>query len=146
MILWGLFNNIRLHRLARRDEMPIQVHLPAPGQHRVAGELRAVVADDHSRRAASLNDGGELASDATSRDGGVGDRTQTLLGDIVDDVEDAEPPAIGELILDEVERPARIGLGLHHDGRASSQGLAPGPPLADGEALFAVEPMDAIDA
>jgi hypothetical protein len=106
------FDKAILHRLARRDEMPIHLHLPAPGEHRVAGELRAVVADDQARRAPSFDNGSQLARDATSRDRGVGDRAQALLGDVVEKVEDAEAPAVGELVLDEVDGPPCVRLGF----------------------------------
>src|SRR3954470_15506678 len=62
------FDRAVLHRLAPGDEMPIQVHLPAPGKHRVAGELRAVVADDQARRAPSFDERSQLARDAPARD------------------------------------------------------------------------------
>ena len=40
------FTDPVLHRLARRDEVPVDARLLAPGQHRVRGELGAMIADD----------------------------------------------------------------------------------------------------
>jgi hypothetical protein len=62
------------------------------------------------------------------------------------DNEDAEAPALGELVMDEVERPARVDLGLDQDRRARSDRFAPSLALADGQPFFAVEPIDAVDA
>lgn len=44
-------NNV--HRLARRDLMPGKARLLGPGQHRIRGELGAVIADNQARLAAS---------------------------------------------------------------------------------------------
>jgi hypothetical protein len=76
-----------------------------------------------------------------------------------DDVQDAEAAPIGELVMDRatrcatgsslvarVDRPARIWPGLHKDGRACADCLAPRPPLAHSQALLAVQSVDAVDA
>ena len=52
----------------------------------------------------------------------------------------------GELIVHEVERPARIDLGLHQDRRACSDRPAPSLALANRQPFLAVEPIDAVDA
>ena len=45
-----------LHRLARRDEVPVDAVCSfAPGEHGVRGELGAVVGDDHARLAAPFD-------------------------------------------------------------------------------------------
>ena len=71
---------------------------------------------------------------------------QTYARHIIDNVEDAEAPALGELVMDEVERPARVDLGLDQDRRARSDRFPPSLALADGQPFFAVEPIDAVDA
>ena len=53
---------------------------------------------------------------------------------------------MGELIVDEVERPAGIDLGLDQDRRACSDGSSPSLALADCQPFLAVEPIDAVDA
>jgi hypothetical protein len=45
----------------------------------------------------------ELASNAFARDRRVGDCRQAFTRDVVHDVEDAKAPAVGELVVDEVE-------------------------------------------
>ena len=55
---------------------------------------------------------------------------------IIDNVEDAEAPALGELVMDEVERPARVDLGLDQDRRARSDRFPPSLALADWSALL----------
>jgi hypothetical protein len=62
----------------------------------------------------------------------VSDRAQTLLGDVVDDVEDAEASAIGELVIDEVERPARVRPRFQKDRHPDANRLAAGASLAHG--------------
>ena len=42
---------------------------------------------------------------------------QALMGDVIDDVEDPEPPAIGHLVMHEVQRPEGIRPSLHENGR-----------------------------
>ncbi len=39
------------------------------------------------------------------------------MGDIINDVQNPEAPAMGHLVMDEVERPAGIGLGFHEQRR-----------------------------
>ena len=89
---------------------------------------------------------GELAGNPSAGDRGVGDCRQALPGHVIDDVEDAEAPAAGELVVDKVERPAGIWLGLDEDGRAGSHRLAATSAFAHGQSLLAIEPVDAIDA
>lgn len=60
-------------------------------------------------------------------------------------VEDAEAPAVGELVVDEVQRPAGVGPGLHQDRGPGPHSLAVSPPLADGEPLFPIKPVDPVN-
>ena len=76
-----------LHRLARRDEMPVDFVVLAPGQHGVTGEFGSVVADDHPGLGlAPLDDSGQFTHHTTPRDGRIGNRAKTFLGDVVDHV------------------------------------------------------------
>src|SRR5215212_5917194 len=95
-----------LHRLARCDEVPGDPVLARPAKHGIRGELGAMVGNNHRRAAAAGDERCELARDSLARDRRVRDRGQALLGDVVDDVEDAEAAAAGELIVHKVDRPA----------------------------------------
>ena len=107
-------------RPLKLSQMPFCIGLPGamkcqatlvlarPGEHGVRGELGAVIGDDHAGLAAPGDKRRELARDAPARDRGVGDRRQALLGDVVEDVQDAKAPAAGELVVDEVDRPACV--------------------------------------
>ena len=153
-------------RPLKLSQMPFCIGLPGAmkcqairfslvqAEHGVRGELGAVVGDDHRRPAAAGDEGRELSRDPPARDRGVGDRGEALLGHVVDDVQDAEAPAAGELVVDEVDRPARVrqrsagaaaparrspACGLvaaapstlpRDRAAASSCGSAPGPPGA----------------
>jgi hypothetical protein len=94
-----------LQWLSRSDEVPVHCHILAPSEHGIAGELGAVVADDHARLAPGRNDCGQFACNAPSRYRGVGDRTQTFLDDVINDVQNAEATAIGKLVAHKIQRP-----------------------------------------
>jgi hypothetical protein len=49
------------------------------------------------------------------------------------------------LVVDEVQRPARIRLRFHQDRHPGANCLAAGAPLAHGKTFFPIEPVDAID-
>ena len=49
-----------LHRPARCDVMPLHSDLAAPCEHGIAGELGAIVADDHAGLAPLLDQLGQL--------------------------------------------------------------------------------------
>lgn len=53
--------------------------------------------------------------------------------------------AAGELVVDEIQRPARVGFCLHEDRRPRSDGASPGSPLSHGEAFLAVEAINAVE-
>ena len=73
-----------------------------------------------------------------------GGRRQAFARHVVNDVKDAEPPSAGELIMHEVQRPARVRLRLDRDRRPRSNGAAAGAALAHRQPLLAVEPVDAV--
>jgi hypothetical protein len=135
-----------LHRPAWRDVVPIDAMILRPHQHGVGGELSAIVRHDHLGFAARRNNHGELASNAFARDRCVGDCRQAFTRDVVHDVEDAKAPAVGELVVDEVERPARVDLSLDQDRCACPDRSAPGSALANCQPFLAVYPVDAVDA
>jgi hypothetical protein len=106
------FADAVLHRLAGGDEVPGDAGGLGPGEHGVRGELGPVIGDDEIGLAAPADDLGQFPRHAAARDGRVRDCCQALLRHVVDDVEDAEAPARAELVVDEVDRPARVRPGL----------------------------------
>tara|TARA_E500000305_G_C3984041_1_gene218385 strand:- start:713 stop:1144 length:432 start_codon:yes stop_codon:yes gene_type:complete len=68
-----------------------------------------------------------LAGNTAPRDRCVGDRGEALPGYVIDDVEHAEPPATGELVMDEVQAPAGIGPSLHKKRCPRANSPAPCP-------------------
>jgi hypothetical protein len=78
------------------------------------------------------------SSHTQAGDRGVGDRRQTFSRYVVDDIEDPKSPAAGELIMDEIQRPAGVGGCLNEDRRPRSYGAPPRPPLAHREAFVAI--------
>ncbi len=97
-----------LHGLARRDVVPFDAMILRPGEDGVRGELRAVVGDDHARLAASGDQIRQLTSNAPTGYRRVRDRGQAFARHVVDDVEHSEASAAGELVVHEVQRPARV--------------------------------------
>lgn len=97
-----------LDRLSRRDIVPFHPGLVCPAQDRGAGELRSVVADDHPWLAARRDQPIEFGCDPQTRERRVGNQGDVLAGAVVDDRQDAEAAAIGELIRHEVEAPALV--------------------------------------
>lgn len=86
-----------LHRLARRDEVPFHLMILRPAEDRVRGELGAV----GQRRSCPLAAPGDQFRPFT-RHPAAGDRSQAFARHVVDNVEDAEALAAGELIMDEI--------------------------------------------
>ena len=93
-----------LLRLAGRDVVPFDPRLLRPAQDRHAGELGAVVGDDHRGPAARGDDGIELARDTQPGQRRIGDQRQAFAGEIVDDRQDAEAPAVGRTRRDRKSR------------------------------------------
>lgn len=79
-------------------------------------KLYVVVRNNHSWLAAALDPRRQLPCHPLARDRGVRNRAQALVGHVVSDAEDSEPPVIGHLVVHEIERPASIGPGFHQDG------------------------------
>ena len=91
------FTKAVLHRFSRSDEVPGNPVVLRPGQHGVAGELGAVVRDDHAGLAATIDQCRQFSRHPQSRDRDVGDRRKAFPGDVIDDVQNPEATTIGEL-------------------------------------------------
>ncbi|MCP1758630.1 hypothetical protein J2R87_009760 [Bradyrhizobium elkanii] len=131
--------------LPGRNEVPVDASLLAPGQHRIAGELGAVVGDNRARFTAPRDDRRQLPRHPSPRDRGVWDCAQTLLGHVVDDVEDAEASSVGKLVINEVERPASVRPRFQKDRHPDANRLAAGASLAHGQPFLPIKPVDAVD-
>ena len=60
-----------------------------------------------------LDESCQLPRNTTAKHRGVGNGSKALVGDVNDDVQNPELPALRHLVLNEVERPAGIGLRFH---------------------------------
>ena len=125
--------------------MPLDPVLGTPPQDRVTGQFRAVVADNHAGLSAALDQGRQFTRDTATGDRRVRDRREAFPRDVIDHVENPEALAVGELIMDEIQRPARIGLCRDQDRGPCSDRLAPGLSLAHRQPFLAVEPIDPVD-
>ena len=88
--------------------MPLHADLAAPSENRVAGELGAIITDDHPRLAALGDQLRQFAHDTATRDRGVRHRRQALPGHIIDHVKNPKPPAGSQLVVHEVQAPALV--------------------------------------
>ena len=98
------FHDSVLHRLARRDVVPVDLSLLLPCGNGVHGRLGAVVGDDHAGIAALLGDAVELARYVFA-----GERVVDVPAKVVDDAQDAEATTIGQRVEHEVEAAALLG-------------------------------------
>ena len=73
-------------------------------------------------------------------------REQAFASRIVDHVEDAEAPPAGELVVHEVERPARVRHRRRSQRRPRPDGATAAFALAHRKALGAIEPVDLVAA
>jgi len=121
--------------------MPLHAELAAPCEHGIAGELGAIVADDHSGLAALGDQLGQLAHDTVPGYRGIRHSRQALPGHDIDHVEDAEPSARGHLIMDQVQAPALVRQGKHRSRHLGADGTlaAASPPHC--QAFLPEEPL-----
>ena len=59
----------------------------------------------------------------------IGDRRQAHSRHLVDDIQETEPSAMGERVVDEIHRPTGVGNGLDQDRRPRFDHASPGPPF-----------------
>ena len=95
-----------LRRLAGSDVMPADAVLILPFEHRTAGELSPIVADDRCWLAVEADDRIELAGHALTGDRRIGDQAEGFAREVIDNREDAEPAPGPEHIGEKVEAPA----------------------------------------
>ncbi len=134
-----------LHRLARRDVVPVDASPLAPGEDCHRGQLRPVVRDNHLRSAAKGDQRVELAGDAVAGQRGVGDQGQALPTEVIDHRQHPEPTPVREGITDKIEAPAPVHRVRHqHRPPCAERPLAATSP-AHLEPLFAVEPPQLLE-
>lgn len=97
-----------LRRLTWLDEVQPDHSSSRPEEHRLAGQLGAVVADDGLWQRSGLGQPIQLAGQPQPRDREVNDLDNTLTAEVVDDIENLEATTVGELIGHEVDRPALV--------------------------------------
>ena len=111
-----------LDRLARLNEPQGHAGSLGPQVHRLAGELRAVVGDDRFRPGAIQQDLIQESADAFPGDRGIDDLPDAFPAVVVHDVQHAESAPRGQLIGDEVHRPALVNpssIGIRTRSRAN---------------------------
>ena len=81
-----------LGRLAGLDEMQLDATALAPKEHLLAGELGAIVANDHPRQSTALSEFIETTCDLQAGDRHVHDLGHALARVVVHDVEDPDSP------------------------------------------------------
>lgn len=87
------------------------------------------MANDNFRPGAPCDDICQFAGNTAPGDRRLRDRGEALPRHVIDDVERAEPPAIGERVMGEVQAPAGVGPGLDDDRSSSADRPPPTPTL-----------------
>ena len=97
-----------LHRLARRDVVPLDPGILGEAQDGPADQLCAVVRDDHAGLPATGDDLAQFAHNPHARQRGVDDQGQAFPREVIDDREHTEAPTVVERVGEEVEAPALV--------------------------------------
>src|ERR1700737_2353032 len=119
--------------------MPFDGALLRPAQDRHAGQLGAVVGDARGGLAARGDNRAELAPDPPAGKRGIGDERQAFAGEVVDDGEDAKPPAVAQLIMQEIQRPVLVWALRSFSGARVPRALAAAA-TANLEPFLGIEP------
>ena len=116
------FNKSVLHGLSRLDVMKVYSCRLSPVVMCFAVQIRAIVnivyiwmVRGQSELLKHINDGG-------TTDGGIDMDRQALTGKVIDDRQTTETTSTGELIVDEIHRPALVGTLWLRDWNASQGG------------------------
>ena len=97
------------------------------------------MSSDYRWTAAANDDGIKLAGNTQAGQRRIGDQRQAFTREIVDDRQDAKPPAIGERIRQKIQAPALVwALRECHRGPRPDGSFAPRSP-ADLKPFFTVE-------
>src|SRR6266850_2536793 len=115
-----------LHRLAGLDELLLHAALVGPAIQRPTGEFRAVVGYYPFGQAPPSADLIEHARHALPGQRGIHLDGQTLAGEVIDHRQQPKPSPVGQLIADEIQRPALVG----PLGRCRFLSPPPGRPLS----------------
>lgn len=128
--------------LAGCDVVPFDTVILLPSKDRSRGQLSAVVADDHARTAAALDEPIELASDPDAGQRVVGDEGQAFPAEVVDHGEDAELATASKSIGDEVQRPALVGILRNRQRRPGAERTLTAAALPHHQPFLAIEPVE----
>src|SRR5918993_685887 len=131
-----------LHRLAGIDEEQLHAVLMGPAVEITTAEFGPVVHDQHVRVAAVAGDVLEQADHPVSRQREVDQDGRALARAVVLEVGGAEPAAVGQAVLGEVQGPALVGGdGAPGTRQHAAKSLLP-VAAADRQLLLAIEPLD----
>ena len=92
-----------LRRLAGLDEVQLHATFASPEEHRLAAQLWSVVQNDRLRLPLPLDHLVQLTRNAYSGERDVYGLADARLGEVVDDVENAETSPVAELAVTEVQ-------------------------------------------
>ena len=87
-----------LDRLARLDKVELHSGLLCSEEHGLAGQFRAIVQNNLARQAIYLSQLVELICQPVTSYGGIDQLADTFAGEVIDDVQGAEPTTCCQLI------------------------------------------------
>jgi len=111
-----------------------------------AGELGAVVGGDGLGQAAGEGECLKQTDDGSAADGSICMECEALAGEVIDQGEATEAPAIGELVVDEVHAPAFIGSRWLWQRDACDGGQLAAEFAPQGKSFLAVKTLGALVA
>src|SRR6478672_916706 len=135
------FHEAVLLRLAGRDVVPFDAVDCGPLEHRVGGELGAVVRDDQQRLVVLREEPIEHADNARARQRGVSFGRETSPGELILDIEYAEATAAFEHVGDEVEHPDLVRPACRLKRRTRAKCPLAAPPPTNHQALLSIQPI-----
>src|SRR3977135_534523 len=131
-----------LHRLARRDVVPVDPALCRPAQHGVRGQLRAVVGHDHRRLTPDRHQAIEHTHDPLAWQRRVDLYAQAPPRELVLDVEHTKAATALQRVRHEVEHPDRIGASRFLERRSRATRTLQAAAATHFQALLTIEPPD----
>lgn len=136
------FHKAILHRLSRRNVMPLDGVILLPFKDGIRRQLGPVVRDNHAGIASPERDLVQLAADTLAGQRVVDHGCKALSAEVVENTENAKAPAVDQSIRDEVQAPALVRSLRDCHRRSGSQGSFATATLAHGQPLLPVEPIE----
>ena len=119
--------------------MPGDLTIFGKGQDRIRCERGAIIADHCPRLIVEIKQRYQFARHPCTLQRGVGDQGEAFAGAVIDDGHDAEPPAICQLVRNEIQELALVWRQRQRHRGKCANGPFPPSTATDMRPLFQVE-------